>query len=180
MGRRLALLCLAAAALGTGARPADAQPLETAVKAAFLPKFAAYVGWPAAALPHGAPFTICIVGRDPYGKLIDDATAGQSVGGRPIAVRRLQVATRPSLCQLAFVGGSPRQSVAEAMAALDGAPVLTVTDKRNGDARGMIHFELKDGRVRFHADEAQAARGNLSISSRLLGLALSVRPRPRV
>jgi hypothetical protein len=48
-----------------------------------------------------------------------------------------------------------------------------------GPARGMIHFTLQGGRVRFHIDDDMAARSNLAISARLLGLALSVKPRSR-
>jgi len=56
--------------------------------------------------------------------------------------------------------------------------VLTVTDGAGPPgARGIIHFTLKDRRVRFVIDEAQAAERGLSISSRLLALAVSVRQR---
>ena len=41
--------------------------------------------------------------------------------------------------------------------------------------RGMIHFAISDDRVRFHIDLQAASRSGLSISSRLLNLALSVR-----
>ena len=39
----------------------------------------------------------------------------------------------------------------------------------------MIHFVIDDDRVRFHIDLQAASRSRLSISSRLLNLALSVR-----
>jgi hypothetical protein len=41
----------------------------------------------------------------------------------------------------------------------------------------MIHFVVAQGRVRFHIDEAAAVRSGLTINSRLLALALSVRQR---
>jgi hypothetical protein len=55
--------------------------------------------------------------------------------------------------------------------------VLTVTDARAGPAQGMIHFTIRQGKVGFHIDDATAARSRLSISSRLLQLAISVRQR---
>ena len=58
-----------------------------------------------------------------------------------------------------------------------GKPVLTVTDARSSVRRGMIHFVVVQGRVRFHIDEAAAVRSGLTINSRLLALALSVRQR---
>jgi len=38
----------------------------------------------------------------------------------------------------------------------------------------MIHFVIRDGRVRFYIDEAGAALRGLSVSSRLLALAVGV------
>jgi hypothetical protein len=61
--------------------------------------------------------------------------------------------------------------------ALDDKPILTVTDASLGTERGMVHFTLKDGRVRFYIDDARAAHGNLAISARLLSLAITVKAR---
>ena len=179
--RAFAVLLAVAAPIGVpGTREVQAQPLEAAVKAAFLPKFAPYVSWPATAAPTaGAPYTICVVGLDPFGALLDEATIGQRLGTSALTVRRIDQIDRSSGCQIAFIGGSPRQSVKAALAAVSGAPVLTVTDARSTRERGMVHFELKSGRVRFHIDDAAAARAGLGLSSKLLGLALSVQERGR-
>ena len=56
-------------------------------------------------------------------------------------------------------------------------PILTITDARAGPQRGMIHFTIVAGRVRFFIDDAEAATRGLSISSRLLALAAGVRQR---
>jgi len=63
---------------------------------------------------------------------------------------------------------------------LHGQPILTITDDQFGAGRGIVHFVLKAGRVRFHIDDALAARSNLGISARLLSLAVSVKQRSRV
>jgi hypothetical protein len=178
--RRLLLPLLAAAlAVGTaGVRQAEAQPLETSVKAAFLPKFMPYVSWPPTATPEpGAPYVICVVGRDPFGTLLDDAASGERPSGSPIAVRRLERIDRASGCHVAFIGGSDSQPVDAALATLSATPVLTVTDARLARDRGMVHFDLRGGRVRFHIDDAAARRSGLGLSSKLLSLALSVRQR---
>ncbi|MDI6624183.1 MAG: YfiR family protein, partial [Brevundimonas sp.] len=54
-------------------------------------------------------------------------------------------------------------------------PILLVSDAAVSSDRGMIHFAVRDDRVRFHIDLQAASRSRLSISSRLLNLALSVR-----
>ncbi|HEU0099924.1 MAG TPA: YfiR family protein [Allosphingosinicella sp.] len=162
----------AALALAALPAPAAAPPSDVAVKAAFLTKFPAYVAWPASARPRpGAPLHICILGGDPFGRLIDDAARGQQVDGHPLQVRRLAAPGQAGGCHVAFVqGGNP------ALQGLQGKPVLTVTDA--GAGGGMIHFVIHQGRVRFNIDEAQAARSGVAISSRLLGIALTVRQRP--
>ena len=158
--------------------PALPQPSETAVKAAFIPKFARYVSWPSGVAPGPRqPFNLCIIGRDPFGATLDRAAQSELIEGRGVAVRRLPSANDASSCHLAFVqGGSPSET-ARLLLALRGHSILTITDSRAGPQRGMIHFTLSGGRVRFFIDEAEAAERRLSISSRLLALALGVRQR---
>jgi uncharacterized protein DUF4154 len=174
----IARLCLALALL-LGALPAGAQPpTEDAVKAAFLPRFARYVAWPGAAVPAaGAPFQLCIVGRDPFGPMLDQAASRELIDGHSLVIRRMASADRAGGCQLAFVQGTAPTDTARLLLALRAQPTLTVTDGRAGPQRGMIHFTIVGGRVRFFIDEAAAADRGLSISSRLLALAAGVRQR---
>ena len=85
-------------ALGLGSA-ARAEDLELAVKAAYLYKLAPFVDWPPGALDPQGPFNLCVVGRDPFGSVLDRAVAGQVIGGRPIAVRRLRTIDKGSGCQ---------------------------------------------------------------------------------
>lgn len=157
---------------------ANAQVSETTVKSAFLPRFARYVTWPPSALPSGnLPFILCVIGTDPFGGSLDMAARGQSVDGRGIVVRRLDSTAGADGCNIAFVSGTRSQPVGQLLASLRGKPVLTVTDADNGGQRGIIHFSEVSGRVRFFIDEAQASRRGLTISSRLLALAVAVKQR---
>lgn len=150
-----------------------AQPTDIAVKAAFLPRFARYVTWPQAAMPKGAdPFILCVIGDDPFGPLLDDAARSQSVAGRSIAVRRMDSAAGADGCQIAFVAGGRAVQI---LGAIGRKPVLTITDSGSGYARGIIHFVIDGGRVRFFIDQASATQRGLAISSRLLALAVGVR-----
>jgi hypothetical protein len=180
--KTLGILFVASVMAGTTAAAVTsptAQPLELAVKATFLPKFMAYVTWPPSTLPPSEAVQICVIGRDPFGAKLDEAVAGQRVDQHPLVVRRLQTIESAGGCRLAFVGGSAGQSAAAALKVLQGSAVLTVTDARLGAARGIVHFDLKGGRVGFHIDDAGAASKDLTISSRLLSLALTVKPRER-
>jgi hypothetical protein len=173
-----ARICAAAIALLGGALlPAWAAgqtaALEYAVKASFLYKLGPFIGWPPQAFASSAAsFNVCVVGADPFGAALDRAVQGQTIDGRPIAIRRMMTVTRGSGCQVVYFGSAPPQSRAEALDALRGAPVLTVTDERNGGAGGLVHFVLRDGRVRFGVDALRAKACGLTVSSKLLSLAV--------
>jgi hypothetical protein len=171
--RLVLALCLA-----LGVAQARAQPSEDAVKAAFLPRFVRYVNWPPAAVPApGLPFQLCLIGRDPFGRMLDLAAAGELIDGRAVAVRRVASPERAQGCHVAFVQGPAPRETARILLMLRRQPILTITDARAGPQRGMIHFTIVGGRVRFFIDEASAAQSGLSISSRLLALAAGVRQR---
>jgi hypothetical protein len=170
MRQRLALLLCAIAAFLLAPAAARSAVSDTAVKAAFLPRFARYVTWPASARSNG-PIVICVIGDDPFGRMLNEAAASQQVDGRSFVVRRLSSASAASDCAIAFVDGGRS---GEILAALGRQPVLTVTDARTSAQRGVIHFAVVEGRVRFFIDNAQAQAHGLTISSRLLALAIGV------
>jgi len=151
---------------------AAAEPLELAVKAAYLTKFGIYVEWPDTA--PGSAINLCVAGEDPFGKTLDSAAASQQPGNRPISVHRLKIVTPESDCDIAYFGNAD-QSTPQAIESLRGSPVLTVSD--SGGKGAIINFVLKDNRVRFEIDEAAAAQNKLVVSAKLLSLALNVKPR---
>jgi hypothetical protein len=157
--------------LGGTARAAEL-PLEYAVKASYLYKFAPFVQWPPAAFESPtSPLAICIAGQDPFGSALAEAVRGQHVNGHPIVVRRVENVRPGIACQILFVGGGDS---GEALQAVAHEPILTVTDHNRSGAGGMIQFVMVAGRVRFMIDQAAAQDSGIAISSKLLGLAVSV------
>ncbi|MBX7250239.1 MAG: YfiR family protein [Caulobacteraceae bacterium] len=157
---------------------AEGSSLEYPVKANYLVKFAGFVQWPPTAFASPTtPMTLCVVGEDPFGSALDRAAATESLEGRRLVIRRMDRIDARSGCHIAYLGASRRQTVGQALTSLAGAPVLTVTDAARGGSRGVIHFAVTGNRVRFHIDDRAAAQDGLTISSRLLALALSVRGR---
>jgi hypothetical protein len=155
-----------------GAGPED-QP-EYYVKAAFLLNFTRFVGWPAAAYSDtAAPFTICVLGPDPFGDTLDQLVEGESASGRKLEVKRLQQRPAAKTCQLVFVGRSEKEA-ADMINGL-GPGVLTVGESdwflRAG---GMIAFVVVGRQVRFDINPRAASKASLTLSSRLLGVARSV------
>ena len=158
---------------------AEPNTLEYAVKANFLYKFGDYFSWPADALGAPSdPVVVCIAGGDPFGPLLDKAIAGEHIGEHPIAIRRLTTVTADSACHILYVRDSTTQRIADALKAVGGKPVLTITDVPDGQGSvGIINFVLRQNKVRFEIDEQTAAESRLDVSSKLLSLAVTVRPR---
>lgn len=170
MARLRSILALMLAPLiATGGGMARAQsPLEQAVKATFVGRFPAFVLWPGGRTPD----TLCVLGDGAQTQALVRAVATQPGELRSLSVR--QVSDAEAGCDILYAPG-PGGSPAAALDAARGRPILTVTDGLRGPSRGMIHFVVFEGRVRFHVDAGAAARSGLSINSKLLGLALSVK-----
>jgi hypothetical protein len=151
-----------------------------AIKATFLYKFPLYVTWPERAFPaSGSAFNLCIVGNEAFAALVARAAEGQSIAGHAIAVLRPGAPTAATGCAVLAVASDDADLARAYLAAVAGRPVLTVTDgMRAPDAKGMINFVIASDRVRFEIDEAGAVRSGLAVSSKLLSLAIAVRPAP--
>lgn len=169
--RRRAWIFVSALAAALISSSAQAEVTDLEVKAAFLPRFARYVTWPPSAWHRDQPVTLCVIGDDPFGNLLNQSIAGQQVDGRNFVVKRLSSAAGASDCAIAFVDGSRTDEILQS---LGHHPVLTVTDSRLNSDRGIIHFTIVGGRVRFFIDNRQARADGLTISSRLLALAVGV------
>lgn len=162
--------------LGAGAAHADPS-LEYPVKATYLYKFAGYVTWPADAFASPtAPLVLCIVGADPFGSTLDKAVARQHFDGHPIQVLRLQGTAADAPCHIAYIGAPNSEGVNKTIQGLRQRGILTVSDAPGSEAS--INFVIAENRVRFEIDQAAAAEAGLGISSRLLNLAVTVKPRP--
>lgn len=170
----LAIRVFLALALITNTEPAleaqQLQPTEAQLKAAFLFNFGRYVTWPTVA---GDSFSICVVGRDPFGSALDSIVAGEKLAGKPATVRRVEGAQEASACQIVFISSSEESRLQSTLAALSkSGNALTVSDIPDFVQRGgMIQFVDEGNRVRFLVNLAAAKRAGLALSSELLKVA---------
>lgn len=143
---------------------------ETRVKAAFLYNFFSFVEWPGKA-PED-PFILGVLGKDPFGSILDRTFHEKNVKGRPIEIRRLREIREASQCDIVFVGSiSPEQSTI-LRESLSKKPVLTVSDlRKSASTIGIVEFFREGNKVRFSIDRTRASEAGLKISSRLLRLA---------
>jgi hypothetical protein len=148
---------------------------ESAVKAAFLYKFAGFVDWPSGTFERpDAPLVIGVLGNDAVAADLEQIVAGRTVEGRSIAVRRLREPGEAGPLHVVLVGAGREGRVRETAGAIEG-PVLVVTEQENGlRLGGILNFVAEGGRVRFAASLPAAEARGLRLSARLLAVAQTV------
>lgn len=165
------LVALGAAAAAGPALGAEQAPSEYAVKAAFLRSALRLVDWPGA---RPDPVAICVLGEDPFGAALD-AIAGKA-GDLTVEVRRPPTAREARSCQVVFVSRSERARLRAALAALEGAGVLTVGDTEGYGEQGVaLNFYLDGSKVRFEVNVEAARRAGVALQARLVSLGRPVR-----
>jgi hypothetical protein len=150
-------------------------PPEYQVKAAYLYNFGRFVAWPASA-PADESFSICVLGHDPFGQILDTTLRGLSIDSKAVTVRRLVKPQEASRCRIVFISESEAPQLKETLAALEKSSALTVSDIPQFAQRGgVIQFVLAGNRVRFEINLTMAQSMGLVLSSDLLKVAIAVR-----
>jgi hypothetical protein len=181
-----ALACLLSLTLAGGLWPQVGQPaggpsdesLEYRVKAAYLLNFTRYVEWTEFGADNA--LTICVLGTDPFGRILDATLAGRTAQGRPLEVRRVQTAAQAGGCEVVFVSRETWTRNPNTLKALQNAGSLTVGESEQfARAGGVIGFVILDETVRFVVNDEARDRAGLRISSRMLSLAAAIYGRGR-
>jgi hypothetical protein len=139
------------------------------VKAAFLRNFAHYVTWPGSAFPDGvASWQVCILGRDPFGDMLESTFKGRTEQGHRFEVYRSETLNKLPGCHIVFVALDNPVARRAALGELKGKPILTVGEApeflREG---GVIRFQVED-RVRMSINLDQARAVSLAVPTRML------------
>ena len=148
--------------------------IEYKLKAAFLIQFANYVKWP----PHAfsaadTPFTIGILGDDPFGDTLEKLLG--SIQGRPLAIRRSREAADLLGAQMVFISKSERANIASILGSFAGTSTLTVGETEGFTTQGgMIEFTREGDKIRFRINPPAAQRAGLQFDGRLTRLAAAV------
>jgi hypothetical protein len=168
-----AFFLLAALVWATAA--AAQAPLEAGVKAAYMYRFLEYVTWPPGAF-HGPddPIVIGVVQSEAVAGELARIVSDRMAQGRKLTV--VQVRDERDLpVHVLYVPklDAPRSKLLDAARQ---QPTLLITDDPDGPARGAaITFVTSAGRIQFEVALDAAARAGLTISSRLLAVAVRVR-----
>jgi len=152
----------------------DVRPTEAQVKAAYLYKFGKFVRWPAERAVVSS-FEICILGKDPFGQVLDSTVAGESMDGKKIAVRRLtQMQDAPS-CKVLYISASEASRLDVILPVARHLALLTVSDMQGfAEQGGVIGLVTQDEKVRFELNRGAAEQSDLVLSSELMKIASKV------
>lgn len=153
---------------------------ESAVKAAFLYKFAGFIEWPTGTFRGpDDPLVVGVSGNDAVAGDLEQLAAGRTVDGRPVVVRRLREGDPVGAVHVLLVGSRSDDELREQAASVPG-PVLLVTEQPEGLSLGGVLNFMNDGsRVRFSASLPAADARRLRLSARLLAVARHVEGRNR-
>lgn len=146
---------------------------EYKIKAVFLFNFTQFVEWPDNAFNNNDdPFVIGILGKDPFGKYIDEAIEGQKVGMHPLTIIRYHTVSEINNCQVLFININDDDNLSAVLSSLNNHPVLTVSDMKHfAQSGGIIGFVTENNKVRLQINITDAKAAGLNISSKLLSVA---------
>lgn len=174
---RLLVVIAAGMAVGEldgGIALAESDPTrEYMVKATCLFNFAKFVEWPSAVFSSSnAPIVIGILGDDEFGPFLNELVRGETVKGRPLAVRRSKAVADLKACHILFVSRSESARADRILSELGDTPILTVGETKGfADGGGTFNFFIDGGKVRFEINLATARRRGLRIPAQLCSLA---------
>lgn len=164
----------ARAAQGQSAKDYEAQ-------SEYLRSFVDFIDWSSSAPNRAASKTVnfCVLGRDPYGELLDKSVLDRPLGERHTVITRARRFEDLGECDVLFISSSETKHEAKILERLRNKDVLTVGDTDDFAARGgIIQFVMNQGHVGFLINVDAAQRAGLKIRAPLLALAKIVHDQP--
>lgn len=150
---------------------ADDSSVEYKIKAGYLYNFTKFITW---SVDNDKTFNLCILGKDPFGELIDPIEQ-RSAMGRPIKIFRFdsfEKMDHEPHCHILFVSSSvknmlPAQDLVNTLVVGEGGGFI--------DHDGMIGFVNKEGKIKLQINLKTITESGLKISAKLLEVADAIK-----
>jgi hypothetical protein len=157
----------------------EARPTPTQVEAAYLFNFGKFVRWQIDRTAPSDSFGICVLGKDPFGAVLDSTVAGERIGGKHITVGKLSRMQEASDCSVLYISSSEEARLGPILASAQRLSLLTVSDIPHFAERGgIIGLVAQQSKIRFEVNRTVAEQSNLVLSSELLKIATRVIDKP--
>ncbi len=152
---------------------ADQKVNTDELKAVYLFNFSAFVEWPQSSFSHtNQSFKYCIFGNSNIVYYLNDIVKNEVVNNREIQVIDGFTYNKIKSCQILFVDASAEDKVINTLKLLKENSTLLVGESLDFlDRGGMINLNHDYKRIEIEINLANARKGNLRISSKLLRLA---------
>lgn len=172
----LACASLLLVSLGGTAHAQGTPVSEYALKSALLFKLPQFVY--RQGMDRGTPLSICVLGNNPFGNLLE-RLAQTLIDGRSVRAVRLDGLREASACEFLFISRSESNGLDGILRRLSGYPVVTVSDIE-GFARsgGMVELALgsEGSAISILINRRAAQRQGIEFNAQLLRLAKVVEP----
>jgi len=149
---------------------ADENNAEYKVKAGYLYNFTKFVTWPK---DDSETFNICILGQDPFGKLIDPIEK-RTAFGLPIKLFRFNTLSKSQRCHIVFIGSDNNEDFLTkgTLVIRDVGKTLSVGEGEVfAQHGGMIGFVNRDGKIKLQINLKALQQSGLAVSAKLLEVA---------
>lgn len=154
---------------------ADQASLEYKVKAGYLYNFTKFISWPE---KQSETFNICILGQDPFGKILDPLEK-RTVLGKPIRLYRSQSIKQLQSCHILYFDQREIHHLREFNYSLSGVLTISSLDGTLTGSHhpffakydGMIGFVIRDGRIKLQINQQVMKQNRLKISAKLMEIA---------
>jgi hypothetical protein len=172
--------------------PTETDDTELQVRAAFLLNFMKFTTWPDEAfVSQESPLVFAVVGRDPFGRILEQTFSREKVGTRQISIRRLPLPNRDDYqtlqayedavaqfrrnvqtAHVTYFADCDAEQLEYVLNHVDTRFMLTVGDERScADQHTALALDRDGSRIIFYANIQKLNGLDLQVSSRLLSLA---------
>lgn len=150
---------------------------EYQIKAAFLYNFVNFITWPDSVFINDSqPYTICVLGKDPFGYLLNLTTENVTAKNRQLSVKRFNDDEVDSealnQCHILFISSSVEAEAEAILQRLSSLPILTVSEIDNFvHLGGFIQFYTVRNKIRIKINRNELEAAQLKAAGTLLSLA---------
>lgn len=157
---------------------AHSQSSNYTLKAFYIEKFTRFVEWPEECnTANKEPFQISVYGKTPFKKTLTDIFSIQKIYQREVRIQEVQSLDDIHSCQIVFIAGNKKNTLAEDIKQLRNKPVLTISDTPGFGQEGvLINFFIKNDTLSFEVNQEALEDSPLQISYYMLDIAKIINP----
>lgn len=142
-------------------------------KAVFIYNFSREVGWTENSL--GSDFVVAVLGADEVFSELVGYTAGKSISGRRMVVRKIENPAEAANCQVLYMGSSSFKELPGMALRLNHENTLVITDKRGAIWNGAgICFTVVNDKLQYGVSPENIRKAGLKYTSNLVDLAVDI------